>query len=67
MILKPKDIKKLLNDKRVRDAINKHLWIESQKAGYSIGMEHATDEWIDISSMVQFYQIAQEYLTKKLL
>lgn len=40
------DIRDLLKDKRVVDEINKHLWIESQKAGYSIGLERATDEWL---------------------
>jgi hypothetical protein len=40
------DIRELLKDKRVIEEINKHLWIESQKAGYSIGIERATDEWL---------------------
>jgi len=44
--MKIRDIKELLKDKRVIEAINKHLWIESQKAGYSIGIERATDEWV---------------------
>lgn len=44
--MKISDLKELLKDKRVTDEINKHLWIESQKAGYSIGIERATDEWL---------------------
>ena len=40
------DMKELLNDKRVLEEINKHLWIESQKAGYSIGRERAVEEWL---------------------
>lgn len=40
------DLKELLKDKRVIEEINKHLWIESQKVGYSIGIERATDEWL---------------------
>ena len=44
--MKISDLKELLNDKRVTEEINKHLWIESQKAGYSIGLERATDEWL---------------------
>ena len=44
--MKISDLKELLKDKRVKEEINKHLWIESQKAGYSIGIERATDEWI---------------------
>jgi hypothetical protein len=39
-------LRELLKDKRVIEEINKHLWIESQKAGYSIGIERATDEWL---------------------
>ena len=38
--------KNLLQDKRVIDEINKHLWIESQKAGESIGLERAAEEWV---------------------
>lgn len=44
--MKISDLKELLKDKRVIEEINKHLWIESQKAGYSIGIERATDEWL---------------------
>jgi len=46
--MKISDLKELLNDKRVIEEINKHLWIESQKAGYSIGIERATDEWLKL-------------------
>ena len=46
--MKINDIKELLKDKRVSEEINKHLWIESQKAGYSIGIERATDEWLKL-------------------
>ena len=44
--MKISDIRSLLKDKRVIEEINRHLWIESQKAGYSIGIEKATDEWL---------------------
>ena len=44
--MKITDLRGLLKDKRVIEEINKHLWIESQKAGYSIGIERATDEWL---------------------
>ena len=44
--MKISDLRELLKDKRVVEEINKHLWIESQKAGYSIGIERATDEWL---------------------
>ena len=40
------ELRALLKDRRVIEEINKHLWIESQKAGYSIGIERATDEWL---------------------
>ncbi|MBI5415325.1 MAG: hypothetical protein HZA29_00770 [Candidatus Omnitrophica bacterium] len=39
-------LRELLKDKRVTEEINRHLWIESQKAGHSIGLERATDEWL---------------------
>ena len=44
--MKISDVRGLLKDKRVGEEINRHLWIESQKAGYSIGIERATDEWL---------------------
>ena len=44
--MKLNELRELLKDKRVIEAINKHLWIESQKVGYSIGIERATDEWV---------------------
>ena len=44
--MKISELRGLLKDKRVNEEINKHLWIESQKAGYSIGIERATDEWL---------------------
>ena len=36
----------LLNDRRVIEEVNKHLWIESQKVGYSIGIEAASEDWL---------------------
>ena len=48
--MKISDVRHLLKDKRVMEEINKHLWIESQKAGYSIGIERATDEWLRLYS-----------------
>ena len=44
--MKISELRELLKDKRVVEEINKHLWIESQKARYSIGIERATDEWL---------------------
>ena len=44
--MKITDLRELLKNKQVIEEINKHLWIESQKAGYSIGIERATDEWL---------------------
>jgi len=41
-------LRELLKDKRVMEEVHKHLWIESQKAGYSIGLERATDEWLKL-------------------
>ncbi len=46
--MKIDELRELLKDKRVTEEINRHLWIESQKAGYSIGIERATDEWLKL-------------------
>ena len=42
------EARELLKDKRVVDEIHRHLWIESQKAGHSIGVERATEEWVTL-------------------
>jgi hypothetical protein len=39
--------KKLLKDKRVIEEINRHRWIESEKAGRDIGFETAATEWLE--------------------
>ena len=44
-MLKPGS-KELLKDKRVIEEINRHLWIESEKAGYDIGFEKAAEDWL---------------------
>lgn len=41
-----KDARKLLKDRKVVDEINRHLWIESEKAGYDIGFEKAAEDWL---------------------
>ena len=46
--MKISDVRDLLKDKRVMEEIHRHLWIESQKAGYNIGIERATDEWLQL-------------------
>lgn len=38
--------RELLKDKRVVEEINRHLWIESEKAGHDIGFENATNDWL---------------------
>ena len=48
--MKIAELKELLKDPRVMEEIHKHLWIESQKAGYNIGLERATDEWLKLYS-----------------
>ena len=60
--------RELLKDKRVIEEINKHLWIESQKAGYSIGIERATDEWLRLYAVGWMrYNMPDQYaqFTKK--
>ncbi len=62
------NFRELLKDKRVIEEINKHLWIESQKAGYSIGIERATDEWLRLYAVGWMkYNMPEKYnqVTKK--
>ena len=37
----------LLQDHRVVDEINRHLWIESEKAGHDIGFNNAASDWLE--------------------
>lgn len=46
MNLKQEDKEKLLSDRRVIEEINRHLWIESEKAGYDIGFDKAKEDWL---------------------
>jgi len=39
--------KKLLQNKKVIEEINRHRWIESEKAGHDIGFETASTQWLD--------------------
>lgn len=62
------NFRELLEDKRVIEEINRHLWIESQKAGYSIGIEKATEEWLRLYALEWMkYNAPAKYaqLTKK--
>ncbi|MDP8212982.1 MAG: hypothetical protein P9X22_06820 [Candidatus Zapsychrus exili] len=60
--MKISDLRALLKDKRVIEEINKHLWVESQKLGYSMGIEQATDEWIKMhGSEWMRYNMAEKY------
>ena len=36
----------LMQIPEVRQEIEKHLWIESEKAGHDIGFDNATNDWI---------------------
>lgn len=39
--------KKLLNNKKVVEEIDRHRWIESEKAGHDIGFERASADWLE--------------------
>ncbi len=41
-----KNSEELLKDRRVVEEIRRHLWIESEKAGYDIGFEKAKEDWL---------------------
>ena len=37
----------LLSDQRVVEEINRHLWIESERAGHDIGFDNAATDWLE--------------------
>ena len=44
----------LLKDRDILNEINRHKWIESEKAGSDIGFERASREWINTYSKQYF-------------
>ena len=38
---------KLLKNKKAVEEINRHRWIESEKAGHDIGFETASADWLE--------------------
>ncbi len=38
---------KLLKNKQAVEEINRHRWIESEKAGHDIGFESASTDWLE--------------------
>ncbi|HBG62458.1 MAG: hypothetical protein A2Y03_07660 [Omnitrophica WOR_2 bacterium GWF2_38_59] len=40
------DKKELLKNRKVVEEINRHLWIESEKAGTDISFEVASEDWL---------------------
>ena len=44
--LKNMEARKLLRNKKVIEEINRHKWLESEIAGYDIGFEAATEDWL---------------------
>lgn len=38
---------KLLKNKKVREEISRHQWIESERLGYDIGFEMACVDWLN--------------------
>ena len=60
--MRVEDIRFLLQDKRVMEEIHKHLWLESQKVGYNIGLERAIDEWLQLYAEVWMkYHLPEKY------
>jgi len=56
----------LLKDRQVIDEINRHLWIESEKAGYDIGFDRAAEDWLmRFSSAWMNYHLPKNKSKKK--
>ena len=59
-------VEKLLRDKRVIAEIERHLWIESEKAGYDIGFERAKEEWLkNFSSAWMNYHMPETFIESR--
>ena len=40
----------LLKDKEVLVEIDRYKWLESEKAGYDIGLEKASRQWLELNA-----------------
>ena len=57
---------KLLTNKQAVEEINRHRWIESEKAGYDIGFEKASMEWLEkFSTAWMHYHMPQRKASPK--
>ena len=54
--------KELLQDPRVVEEIQKHLWLESEKAGRDIGFDRAAEDWLKRFSgdWLKFHPISEK-------
>ena len=53
--------KRLLKNKKVLEEISRHQWIESEKAGFDIGFEQASQDWLErFSKAWMAYHIPQK-------
>lgn len=56
----------LLKDRQAIDEINRHLWIESEKAGFDIGFDRAAEDWLArFSSAWMNYHLPKNKSKKK--
>ncbi len=57
---------KLLKNKQAVDEINRHRWIESEKAGHDVGFETASMDWLEKFSVawMQYHMPQRKSPTK---
>ena len=53
---------KLLKNPKVVEEIKRHLWIESEKAGYDLGIEWAKEDWLEkyADAWIAYYSPAKQ-------
>ncbi len=59
--------KELLNNQDVVDEINRHRWLESEKAGQDIGFEVASEDWLKRFSTAWMQYHMPEKLKERLI
>ena len=59
--------KKLLKNKKAVEEINRHRWIESEKAGCDIGFETASVDWLEkfSAAWMQYHMPKREIASGK--
>jgi hypothetical protein len=67
--MNPTEKQKLLRNRKVIEEINRHQWIESEKAGHDIGFDNAAADWLErfSTAWMQYHMPKKKISAQKFL